>query len=96
MSQLVLGVAIAIALLMALNLIRTVKGPTIFDRLVGVNVIGVNGVLLIIVLGVVFNRLDMFIDLALVYALLNFVGVVGVSKYLENAQNGDASTGGGE
>ena len=96
MSQLVLGVAIAVAILMAVNLIRTIKGPTIFDRLVGVNVIGVNGVLLIILLGVVFNRLDMFIDMALVYALLNFIGVLAVSKHLESSDVEASSSGGGE
>lgn len=95
MSDFVLGVTVIVAILMALNLIRAVKGPTIFDRLVGVNVIGVNGVLLIVLLGVVFNRLDMFIDLAMVYALLNFIGVLGVSKYLENSSGGDDLPGGG-
>jgi len=94
-SDLILGIAIVVACLMALNLVRTVKGPTAFDRLVGVNVIGVNGVLLIVLIGVVFERLDMFIDLALVYALLNFVGVLGVSKYLENTDSEDATPGEG-
>lgn len=85
MSQLILGVSIALAALMALNLFRALKGPTVFDRLVGVNVIGVNGVLLIVLLGVVFDRLDMFIDMALVYALLNFIGVLAFSKHLEKS-----------
>ena len=90
MNPLILGVSIALAVLMALNLIRTLKGPTVFDRLVGVNVIGVNAVLLIVLLGVVFDRLDMFIDMALVYALLNFIGLIAVSKYLESkASSGD-------
>lgn len=90
MSQLVLGVAIALSVLMAANLYRALKGPTVFDRLVGVNVIGVNGVLLVVLLGVVFDRLDMFIDMALVYALLNFIGVLAVSKYLEKSNQDEA------
>ena len=84
----ILAVAIALGVLMAVNLFRAVKGPTVFDRLVGVNVVGVNGVLLIVVLGVAFGRLDMFIDMAIVYALLNFVGMIAVAKYLEHQDDG--------
>lgn len=85
MSTLFLAVAIAVSGLIAVNIHRVVVGPTIHDRLVGVNVVGVNAVLLLVLLGVLFDRLDMFVDLAIVYALLSFVGLIAVAKYLEQA-----------
>lgn len=85
MTGVFLGVTIAVSILIAVNFHRVVVGPTLHDRLIGVNVVGVNAVLLLVLLGVVFKRLDMFIDLAIVYALLSFVGFIAVGKYLEHA-----------
>lgn len=83
MSAFLLGVAIFIGLLIAANFHRVAVGPTVYDRLVGVGVVGVNAVLLLVLLGVLFERTDMFIDLAIAYALLNFISLIAVAKYLE-------------
>lgn len=77
------GIALFIAVLMLPALYRVVSGPTLFDRIIGASLMGTNGVLLLAVLGFVFQRPDMFIDLAIVYALLNFVGTVAAGKYLQ-------------
>ena len=66
-----------------MNLIRVAAGPTLYDRLVAVNVIGTKSILLLVVMGFVFGRVELFVDLAIAYALLSFVGVVAVGKYLE-------------
>jgi multicomponent Na+:H+ antiporter subunit F len=87
-TDLFLGVAVAIGVLIAANVHRVAVGPTIHDRLVGVNVVGVNAMLLLVLFGVVFDRLDMFIDLAIVYALLSFVSLIAVGKYLERSRRG--------
>ncbi|MBM3166564.1 MAG: pH regulation protein F [Chloroflexi bacterium] len=76
-------IAIFVAVLMFPPLYRVVTGPTVFDRIVGASLTGTNGVLLLAVLGFVYERIDMFVDLAIVYALLNFVGIIAAGKYLE-------------
>ena len=63
---------------------RVIKGDTTFDRLLAGGTIGTNTILILIITGYLFRRPDMFVDLALTYALLNFVGTVAVSKFLEN------------
>ena len=63
-----------------LALIRAVKGPTTYDRVLAVNVFGTKTVLLIAVGGYFMHRPE-FIDLALVYALVNFIGTIAVCKF---------------
>jgi multicomponent Na+:H+ antiporter subunit F len=87
MSGIFLGIAIYMIILIALPLYRLIKGPTVFDRVIGAGLIGINSVLLLAVIGFGFERLDMFIDLAIVYALLNFIGTVAAAKYLERGKN---------
>jgi len=66
---------------MAIPLYRAVKGPTVFDRLMGVNAIGTETTALLIMVGFLYQRVDMFIDIALAYALLNFIAVIAASRY---------------
>ncbi len=75
-------IAIALLFVMMLSLIRAVRGPTIYDRILAVNVFGTKTVLLIVVVGFLSGRPD-FIDVALVYALINFISVIGVLRYFE-------------
>jgi len=74
--------ALAILVTMAVALGRAIAGPTVFDRILAVNVFGTKTVLIIAVLGFLSGRPD-FLDIALVYALINFIGVVAVLKYVE-------------
>ncbi|MFO7666792.1 MAG: monovalent cation/H+ antiporter complex subunit F [Desulfobacterales bacterium] len=67
--------------LMVLSLYRGVFGPTILDRLIGVNAIGSKTTVLLILIGFLYNRVDMFIDIALAYAMLNFIAVLAASRY---------------
>ena len=71
-----------LALVLALPLYRVVKGPSVFDRLLGAGVLGTKIVTLILLIGELFGRLDMFIDIALAYAILNFIGALTVAKYM--------------
>lgn len=82
------AIAIFVAVLMVPPLYRVVTGPTLFDRVIGASLIGTNGILLLATLGFVYGRIDMFIDLAIVYALLNFVGTIATGKYLERRREG--------
>ena len=71
---------IAILVTMGLALTRAILGPTVYDRILAVNMIGTKTVLLIAMLGFLTGRPD-FLDIALVYALINFIGVIAVLKF---------------
>lgn len=74
--------AVAILITMALALVRALKGPTVFDRILAINMFGTKTVLLIAVIAFLSGRMDM-LDISLVYALINFIGVVAVLKLVE-------------
>ena len=73
--------AAAVMVSMLLVLIRACKGPSVFDRILAINSFGTLTVLLISVHGYLAGRPE-FLDLALVYALINFIGTIAVSKYV--------------
>lgn len=77
-----IAVTIALLITMALTLARALMGPTLFDRLLAVNSFGTKTVLLIAVYGFMTGRPD-FLDIGLVYALINFVGTIAVLKFFE-------------
>ncbi len=79
--------AIAILVTMALALVRALLGPTVYDRIVAVNMFGTKTVLMIAVLGFLTGRPD-FLDIALVYALINFIGIIAVLKFFEYGELG--------
>jgi multicomponent Na+:H+ antiporter subunit F len=83
MTTFFLAAGIFLALLLGLALSRAVMGPTLIDRIVGVNVVGTKTTVLIIVIGTIFDRVDMFVDIGLGYALLNFIASIAASKYLQ-------------
>ncbi|MEM1176946.1 MAG: monovalent cation/H+ antiporter complex subunit F [Acidobacteriota bacterium] len=71
---------LAILICMALLIARAFTGPTVFDRILAINSFGTKTVLLIAVLGFMTGRPD-FLDLALVYALMNFIGTIAVLRF---------------
>ena len=75
--------------LMALSLYRGAFGPTVLDRLVGANAIGSKTTVLLIVIGLLFHRVDMFVDIALAYAMLNFIAVLAASRYFQKRKGLD-------
>ena len=70
---------IAIFIVMLLAIARAILGPTLYDRILAVNMFGTKTVLLIAVLGFVMGRPE-FLDIAIVYALINFISVVGILR----------------
>ncbi len=83
MKTFFLGVLIVLAILIGAYLYRVLQGPTIFDRVLGLNAISTKAIILLVLIGLVFDRVDMFVDIATGYALLNLVGALAVAKYLE-------------
>ncbi len=76
-------VLLVLAILIGVYLYRVLQGPTIFDRVLGLNGISTKAIILLVLMGTVFERVDMFIDISTGYALLNLVGALAVAKYLE-------------
>ena len=83
MKIFLLYILVLLAILLGVYLYRVLQGPTIFDRVLGLNGISTKAIILLIVMGVYFERVDMFVDISTGYALLNLVGALAVAKYLE-------------
>ncbi|MBA7471981.1 hypothetical protein ES707_07294 [subsurface metagenome] len=83
MSSFLLSIAIFIALLTAAAMYRVAVGRTIFDRIIAAGLVGTNGFILLVLIGFIFGRISMFVDLAIAYALLNFVIVIVLGKYFD-------------
>ena len=79
-----------VVLAMAPVVARAIRGPTLCDRILAVNLHGTMTVLLIALVGLLASRPD-FLDLALAYALLNFVGTLAALKYLKHGTLGEVS-----
>lgn len=71
---------IAVLVALALALVRALVGPTVFDRILALNSFGTKTVLIIAVLGFLMGR-PQFLDIALAYALINFIGTIAVLKF---------------
>lgn len=78
-----LMLSIAILVTMCLALIRALLGPSVYDRVLAVNVFGTKTVLLLSVIAFLFGRPE-FLDLALAYALINVVGILAVLEFFQN------------
>ncbi|MBC3765511.1 monovalent cation/H+ antiporter complex subunit F [Neptunicella marina] len=82
-------ITVTLLLVMVLALIRAFKGPSVFDRVLAANVFGTKTVLLIAVMGFLFGRPE-FLDIAMIYALINFISVIGILRYFEFTHGGKA------
>ncbi len=83
MDNIFVFIGLWLCFLMLLSLFRAILGPTVVDRLIGVNAIGSKTVVLLMVIGLIYGRVDMFVDIALAYAMLNFIAVLGASRYFQ-------------
>jgi len=83
MQDIFLYASVFLCGVMVLSLYRAVFGPTVLDRLIGVNAIGSKTTVLLILIGLLYDRVDMFVDIALAYATLNFIAVLAASRYFQ-------------
>ena len=81
-----LGSGIVLLLLMIPVLYRVTAGPTAIDRIVAINIIGTKTAVLLVIIGTVFGKVEMFVDFALAYALLNFIGSLAAARFLHRYQ----------
>lgn len=83
MSSFLFFVLLALTAMMIVYLYRVVRGPTAFDRVLGLNGFSTKAIILIVVIGSAFDRVDMFVDISTGYAILNLVGALAITKFLE-------------
>ena len=86
MDQFFLYSAIGLTIIIAVPLYRVLYGPTIFDRLLATNAIATKTIVLITLIGFLFGRIDMFIDITLAYAILGFIGSLIIAKYVSSSE----------
>ncbi len=76
--------AVVLTAIIVVPAYRVLQGPTVFDRLVGTNAIATKTIVLICLVGFIFDRIDMFIDITLAYAILGFIGSLTIAKYFSS------------
>lgn len=84
MTEFFLIIGVGLCILVLLCLYRATYGPTILNRAAGISAIGTKTLVILLIMGIVYDRIDMFIDISMVYALLNFIGTVVLARYLES------------
>jgi len=81
MKLLVLALMLVVGVALFATLVAVLQREGIFDRIIGVGVVGTKATVLIAMTGFLFDRLDAFVDIAIAYALLNFIVTLAVAKY---------------
>ncbi|HBB15789.1 MAG: pH regulation protein F [Syntrophus sp. RIFOXYC2_FULL_54_9] len=82
MDQFFIYYSVVLTVIIFIPLYRVVRGPTIFDRMLGAGAIGTKTMVLILSIGFAYKRFDMFVDIMLAYAILNFIGIIAIAKFL--------------
>lgn len=83
MNSFFLFVLITLVAMMVVYLYRVIRGPSVFDRVLGLNGISTKAIVLLVLIGTVYDRVDMFVDISTGYALLNLVSALAIAKFLE-------------
>ncbi|MGI6746716.1 MAG: monovalent cation/H+ antiporter complex subunit F [Anaerovoracaceae bacterium] len=73
---------VGLVVLIIMMLFRVFKGPTVFDRLNGLGVIGTDAIIILVIIGFLSGREEMFLDIAISYSILGFIASVVIAKYL--------------
>lgn len=81
--------AVAILIALTLAIVRALLGPTIFDRVLAANAVGTSAILLLSVLGFLTGRPE-FLDVGILYALLNIIATLAILKYFRHGDLGHA------
>jgi len=83
MSSFFLYLGLGLFSLVLLCLYRGIFGPGVLNRIAAISAIGTKTLVILLLMGFIYQRIDMFIDISMVYALLNFIGTITAAKYLE-------------
>jgi len=80
-------IAIVLSIIIVVPFYRVLKGPTIFDRLLGAGAIGTKTMVLVCLIGFIYRRIELFVDILLTYAILNFIALVVIARYFQNRES---------
>ncbi len=83
MENFFLAISLFLGLLILLSLYRGIFGPTVFDRIIGVGFVGSKALSLLLLTGMLYKRIDMFVDIALAYSLLVFISTLVFAKHFQ-------------
>jgi len=86
MHGFLVSLALGIALTMLLSLYRLLHGPTLWDRLTGLGLVGTKTIVLLLLIGRITGREDIFVDITLAYTLISFIGALALAKYFEGKE----------
>lgn len=81
MSTFFIWIGMILGLMILVCFYRAIKGPTVMDRIVSVSVVGTKTVVILLLMGFIYGRIEMFIDISMGYAILNFIGTLAISKF---------------
>ena len=87
MENFFLIVSLAPGFLTLLTLYRAVAGPTIVDRIIATGVIGTKTTIILLLMGFIYGRVDMFVDIAIAYALLSFIATLAAAKFFRHRKS---------
>ena len=76
--------SVVLTIIIAVPLVRVLQGPTLYDRLLATNAIATKTLVLIALIGFLFDSIEMFIDITLAYAILGFIGSLIIAKYISS------------
>ena len=83
MTVFFLIVGMGMCVLVLLCLYRATCGPNVLNRAAGISAIGTKTLIILLIMGVIYDMVEMFVDISMAYALLNFIGCLVLAKYLE-------------
>lgn len=83
MERFFLAVSLFMGFLILLSLYRGIFGPTVFDRIIGVGFVGSKALSVLVLMGMLYGRIDMFVDIALAYSLLVFISTLVFAKHFQ-------------
>ena len=83
MENFFLTISLVFGLLILLSLYRGIFGPTVFDRIIGVGFVGSKALSILVLMGFLYNRIDMFVDISLAYSLLVFISTLVFAKHFQ-------------
>jgi len=86
MEYIFLVSGVLISLTMMLCLYRAALGPNIYNRIASICIIGTKTIVLISIIGHIFGRPSIYVDISLLYAIINFIGILIMAKYLEGRE----------
>lgn len=82
MTHLFLALVFALLAMAVPYIVRAIRGPTVFDRVIGLNGVGTKVPVFIVLLGLLYERVDMFVDIALALFLLNLIMTLLIARYV--------------